>query len=92
MNLYLHPRVEVIIMMMNFAVLTVQTLTFLRAFLASAVALAVVFLALRFLASAATHRHEGRNALESPRVSEVGHLLSLVYLECAVGLVAATDA
>lgn len=92
MHLNLHPRVEVIIMTMYLPILAIQTLTLLGAFLTSTVALAIVFFTLRFLASAASHRHKGRNALESPRMSEISHLLSLIYLECAVRLVAAADA
>lgn len=79
-------------MMMYLAVLAVQTITFLRAFLPRSITLAVVLSALRFLAGAATHGNEGRNALEGAGVAEVGHLLGLVDLELAANFVAAADA
>lgn len=92
MHLYLHSRVEIIFMMVRFSILTVQAFTFLCALLPSSVAFTVIFAAFRFLTRAASHRHEGRDAFEGPRMSEVGHLLGLVYLDLATMLVTATVA
>lgn len=77
-------------MSMYLAVLTVQTLTLLCALFSGPVAFAVILAAFRFLTGTASHGHEGRYVFEGARVSEVGHLLRLVDLELAAGLVAAT--
>jgi hypothetical protein len=74
------------------AVLAVQALTLLRALFSGPVAFAVILAALRFLTGAATHGHEGGYAFEGAGVPKVGHLLGLVDLELAAGLVAAADA
>lgn len=74
------------------AVLAVQTLALLCAFFSGPVAFAVIFATFRFLAGTASHGDEGGYAFEGAGVSEVGHLLRLVDLELAVGLVAATHA
>ena len=92
MHLYLHPRVEVIIMMVRFSILTIQALTLLCTLLPSPIAFTVIFAAFRFLARATPHRHKGGNAFEGPRMSEVGHLLRLVYLDLATMLVTAAVA
>lgn len=73
-------------------VLAVQALTLLCALLSSPVAFAVILAALRFLTRTASHGDKGGYAFEGAGVSEVGHLLRLVDLELAVGLVAAADA
>lgn len=92
MHLYFHPRVEVIVMMVRFSILTIQTFTLLCTLLAGSVAFTVIFAAFRFLTRAASHGHKGRDALEGARMSEVGHLLGLVYFDLAAMLVAATVA
>lgn len=92
MHLYLHPRVEVIIMMVRFSILTIQAFTLLCALLPGSVAFTVIFAAFRFLTRAASHRHKGRDAFEGPGMSEVGHLLGLVNLDLAAMFVTATVA
>jgi hypothetical protein len=91
-NLNLHPRIEVIVVVMHLPVLAIQTIALFRALLSSPEALAIVFAALWFFASAPPHRHKGGDALKSTRVAEVCHLLGFVYLHLAFRLVAAADA
>lgn len=69
-------------------ILAQNALTFFTAFHPGSVAFTVIFAARRFLASTSLLRHEGRNSLKSPRVSEVRHLLSLVNLVLALRFVA----
>lgn len=92
MHLYLHPRVEVIVMMVRFSILAIQAFTLLCTLFPSSVAFTVIFAAFRFLTRATPHRHKGRDAFEGPGMSEVGHLLSLVYLDLATMFVTATVA
>ena len=92
MHLYLHPRVEVIIMRVRFSILAIQAITLLCTLFPSSVAFTVIFAAFRFLTRATSHRYKGRDAFEGPRMSEVSHLLSLVNFDLATMLVTATVA
>lgn len=77
---------------MNFAILTVQALAFLSAFLSRSITLAVILAALRFFARAAAQRNERLNTLESSGMPKIGQLLGSVYLQLAAVLVAAARA
>lgn len=75
-----------------FSILAHDALTLLAALDSSPVAIAVVFPALRLFACTLAFGNKSRHPLESARMSKIGQLLSLEYLQLAVLLISTTIA
>jgi len=79
-------------MVMWFAILTIQTLTFLGAFHTSSKTLAIIFAALRFFAGASSDWNESWYSFKCSGVSKICHLLGFINLILTIGFIATTIA
>lgn len=91
----LHHGLHIVGVVVSVDWLTVETLealTFLGTLHVGPETLTVIFTATWFLAGTATQRHESRDTLECPRMSEIGHLSSFINRYFIFQLVTARDA